>query len=92
MFSMGWFGGGDVKLLAAVAGFVGLPDALLLAAYTGIAGGLLAIVWLAVEKARGLRTTAEVRAGKLPYAIAIFTGFAVLAAGKLWLPILRIPL
>lgn len=92
LFSMGWLGGGDVKLLAAVASFVGFPDALLLTAYTGIAGGLLAFSWLAAERIRSRRTLAEVKASKLPYAIAILTGFAVLVAGELWLPILRLQL
>jgi prepilin peptidase CpaA len=38
-FACGWFGGGDVKLLAACCGFVGFPGALPLVLYTfGFAG------------------------------------------------------
>jgi len=42
-FSMGWLGGGDVKLLAAGAGALGLPDALPFLLYTSIGGGVLAL-------------------------------------------------
>jgi Flp pilus assembly protein protease CpaA len=42
-FSMGWLGGGDVKLLAAGAGTLGFPDALPFLLYTALGGGVLAI-------------------------------------------------
>jgi len=43
-FSFRWLGGGDVKLLAAVAATLGFPDAVPFLIYTSIAGGVLAIV------------------------------------------------
>ena len=43
-FSMGWLGGGDVKLAAAAAAAFGFPDAVPFLAYTAIGGGLLALV------------------------------------------------
>ncbi|MBC5811680.1 MAG: prepilin peptidase [Candidatus Eremiobacteraeota bacterium] len=42
-FSMGWLGGGDVKLAAAGAAAFGLPDALPFLLYTALGGGLLAV-------------------------------------------------
>ena len=42
-FARGWLGGGDVKLLAAVTGCLGLADALPFLMYTAISGGLIAI-------------------------------------------------
>lgn len=46
-FSLGWVGGGDVKLLGALGAFVGAGHVLLLALATALAGGLLALAWLA---------------------------------------------
>jgi prepilin peptidase CpaA len=43
-FSMGWLGGGDVKLLAAGAAAFGWPDAVPFLVYTAIGGGVLAVV------------------------------------------------
>ncbi len=43
-FSFGWLGGGDVKLLAAGAAALGLPDAVPFLIYTAIGGGVLALV------------------------------------------------
>jgi prepilin peptidase CpaA len=43
-FSMGWLGGGDVKLAAAASVALGFPDAFPFLIYTAVGGGLLAIV------------------------------------------------
>jgi prepilin peptidase CpaA len=43
-FSMGWLGGGDVKLLAAGAGALGYPDVVPFMLFTAIGGGALAVV------------------------------------------------
>jgi prepilin peptidase CpaA len=48
-FALGGMGGGDVKLLGALGAWVGPADAVWLALYTGIAGGVLAIVIAAVR-------------------------------------------
>ena len=42
-FLLGGLGGGDVKLLAALGAWVGPSDALWLALYTGVSGGMLAV-------------------------------------------------
>lgn len=49
-FSLGGLGAGDVKLLAALGAWVGPTDALWIALYAGVTGGILA---LAVAGAQG---------------------------------------
>jgi len=48
-FALGGLGAGDVKLLAALGAWVGPGDALWIALYAGVAGGILALV-VAVSK------------------------------------------
>src|SRR5436190_21222357 len=43
-FALGGLGGGDVKLLAALGAWAGPQDAVWIALYSGVAGGILAIV------------------------------------------------
>lgn len=83
-FARGWMGGGDVKLLIAIAawtGLAGLPVQLLGVA---MAGGALAVVVLLGRRGfafsgRTLETTPKVfqPGAPLPYAVAI-------ASGTLW--------
>jgi prepilin peptidase CpaA len=97
-------GGGDVKLLAAGALAVGYPDCVTLLLYTGVGGGLLALAFALTQ--RRLRTTlAKVRglvtsrtslddadpSARMPYAIAISFGAAVVALAHTLLPSLRLP-
>jgi prepilin peptidase CpaA len=44
-FALGGLGGGDVKLLGALGAWLGPGDAVWLGIYTGIAGGIIALVW-----------------------------------------------
>ncbi|HEX3462889.1 MAG TPA: prepilin peptidase [Candidatus Elarobacter sp.] len=76
-FARGWFGGGDVKLLAA--GCCGLTPALAAdyLLYTALCGGLLSLYWLAsshrmvtVLITRQLPQTGE----RLPYGVAAAGG------------------
>lgn len=80
LFSRGWLGGGDVKLLAACAvwsGFAGLPSLLL---GTAFAGGMLALVAVIGRRlARDATYPGLRRGGPLPYAVAILGGAALLA-------------
>ena len=69
----GWMGAGDVKLMA-VAGLVagaaaGWPLAVTVLFYVAIAGGVQALLWAAVARARGLE-----RPRTIPYALAIAAG------------------
>jgi prepilin peptidase CpaA len=49
MFALRWIGGGDAKLFAAAALWLGFPAALHYLAWTGIAGGGLALLLLALR-------------------------------------------
>jgi prepilin peptidase CpaA len=49
-FYLGWFGGGDVKLLAACCGFAGFPGSIELLLLTLIAGGVVSVVSAARQR------------------------------------------
>lgn len=79
MFALGWLGGGDAKLLAATALWIGFDYLVPYLLVAGIAGGLLAIaillyrsimppLWLA-RQAWALRLHAS--RGGIPYGIAL---------------------
>ncbi len=86
-FAMGWCGGGDAKLLAAAALWLGWPAVMTLLLATGVAGGALAVGLIAARNdgrivavaGRGpawlgrLLTPAE----DLPYGLAIAIGALV---------------
>ncbi|MBX3482957.1 prepilin peptidase [Phenylobacterium sp.] len=86
MFALRWVGGGDAKLLAAVALWVGWPGVVTLILGAALAGGVLAGVLLAARSAplrpvmlmgpRWMLKLAEPGEG-VPYGVAI-------AAGALW--------
>lgn len=99
-FSLGWFGGGDVKLLAGCCGLVSFPDCLVLVAYVLAAGGILALVTAALSGrlVALVRSTlavathgAPTESSKLPYGVAIAGGSALYTFSSL-IPGLRLPL
>jgi len=49
MFALGWIGGGDAKLFAVAALWLGWPAAATYAAMTGLAGGAVALSLLALR-------------------------------------------
>lgn len=83
LWRLGGLGGGDVKLLAAAAFFVGLDGITTLLVGTVLAGGILALAWLIVPT--GLPAVTALIAGpassgdaagkrSLPYGVAIAAG------------------
>jgi prepilin peptidase CpaA len=100
-FSAGWFGGGDVKLIAAACGLVGYPGALSLVLFILVAGAVLALAEVTrqrrlvsfVRNTVALATTgcAPETATLLPYGVAIAGGSVAYAASTL-IPGLRLPL
>ncbi|MDE2343795.1 MAG: prepilin peptidase [Betaproteobacteria bacterium] len=69
-YLMGKMGAGDVKLMVVVGAFLGVKGALVSALLAMLAGGLLALWFLAFRLGN-----------RLPYAVAIFagvTGYAVM--------------
>lgn len=83
IFSRGWMGGGDIKLLVALAAWTPLSGLLLQLALVGIAGGALALVLIIARRgaAAAGRTPESVprmfrNDAPLPYAVAILAGAA----------------
>ena len=75
MFSRGWVGGGDVKLLAAAACWFTAAGALQFVASVFLAGGVLALMFIGLRRVMGKRAARHSAAG-LPYAVAIAAGAA----------------
>jgi len=83
MFALGWIGGGDAKLMASAALWVGLRGLAPFAIYTALAGGLLALALVALRSA-WLRPLAAAGPGwtqrlatpgeAAPYGVAIAVG------------------
>lgn len=81
LFSRGWMGGGDIKIMVAVAGWTGLHGLPMQLAYVAIAGGGLALALIIAR--RGLAAAGRTpdllpklfrRDAPLPYAVAILIG------------------
>ena len=87
MFSMGWLGGGDAKLLAAGALWIGFNHLAPFLVYVGLSGGLLAVMILAYRKSPtgtlvaahlpGWAERLRTKGGGIPYGIAIAAGALV---------------
>ena len=85
IFSAGWLGGGDIKLIAACCAVVGSSDSLLLVLEILIAGGIVSLAALLLHRRRTCATVT------VPYGIAIAGGTVSYAISTL-LPGLRPPL
>jgi prepilin peptidase CpaA len=70
-FARNWLGGGDVKLFAATGLWVGFEAAPWLLAAIFLAGGVVAILYIIVRKARGKKRS---EANRIPYGVAIAAG------------------
>jgi prepilin peptidase CpaA len=73
-FSAGALGGGDVKLLAALGLWVDLRGALWLLAGVFIAGGVLALLFIAGRRILRLNARRDRSDRRIPYGIAIVAG------------------
>jgi prepilin peptidase CpaA len=91
-YSAGWFGGGDVKLIAACCGLAGFPAAFPLVLDILVAGGILALVAAAMNGRllALVRSTVSVATHgaatektTLPYGVAIAAGSIVYAVSTL---------
>jgi prepilin peptidase CpaA len=77
LFALDMLGGGDVKLLVAVALWLGITKLALLLILVGIAGGIFALLWLTIRwlvrsglPGRSLPASLQARA-PLPFALPI---------------------
>lgn len=77
LFHLSMLGGGDVKLLAAGALWIGAPGVAAYLGATALAGGALALIYLLAVAAFGSR-----RPG-LPYGVAIAAGGILVTAGAI---------
>ena len=82
LFATGKMGGGDVKLLACLGLWVNISAGLWLLASTLIAGGILAVIYIAVRVARGARLGKRYQSKGIPYGIAIAAGASLIFAGQ----------
>ena len=81
LFAFGLFGGGDVKLIAAMALWTGVADLPRFLFVMSAAGGLLGAIWLVRRRLRsapavspassGLATPAATIPNRIPYGVAI---------------------
>lgn len=85
LFSAGIFGGGDAKLLAAAATWIGWPAMLPFLFWTSLSGGVLALLVLAWRSARKRSPEAPSswRQAAVPYGVALAAG-AILALPDSW--------
>lgn len=75
LFALGWFGGGDAKLYAAIALWFGLARAPYLLFCVAIAGMILAVMHLTVRMFQTQENRARaIREGKIAYGVAIAIG------------------
>lgn len=86
-FSRGWLGGGDAKLLAACALWMGPVGIIPFLFQTALAGGAMAILWrferpVRFALARGGLDVGVAVTRELPYGLAIAVG-ALLAAARM---------
>jgi len=97
LFSAGFIGGGDAKLLAAVALWLGWTDLPLFLLYTALAGGILALAMIMWEVFRThfeitgnpqsslMRRLVNLRPD-LPYGVAIAAGACITLPHTWWAP------
>jgi prepilin peptidase CpaA len=106
VYGRGWFGGGDIKLLAAGAICAGWPGTATFYLATGLAGGALALFELARARRLtislslvataaaagnlGRAFTLDPERRRLPYAIAITVGALTLLASETIAPWLQL--
>lgn len=87
LFSMGWLGGGDAKLLAAISIWFDASGALALIVSIAVAGGLVALVFILLRRVaqpaniRFVDRPALKPRGPIPYGLAIAAGAIVCLNG-----------
>ncbi|HEX6660863.1 MAG TPA: prepilin peptidase [Sphingomicrobium sp.] len=82
LFATGKMGGGDVKLLACLGLWVNIVSGVWLLASTLVAGGILALIYIAIRVARGVRLGKKYQSKGIPYGIAIAAGASLIFAGQ----------
>ena len=70
-FRIGMMGGGDVKMIAAIALWLPLPSLFRMLLIMSIAGGAITLAMLVDHRLRRRGATGEARAIEVPYGVAI---------------------
>ena len=95
-FALGWIGGGDVKLAAVVALWLGAQNTLTFILYTAVAGGLLSLVLLQFRSVAlpasfrhvpWISQLHEPRSG-VPYGVAIASAALLIFPATPWMTFL----
>jgi prepilin peptidase CpaA len=87
LFSRGWLGGGDVKLMTAIALWFDFKGASALYLWMGIGGAILAIAFIVLRRMlpAGIAATTNVPSlkarGPIPYGLAISAGAMLAIVG-----------
>ena len=91
LFSLGWLGGGDAKLLAAASLWLGLDHLLMFLTYTAAFGGALALALLAYRSAPvgalplpGWAARLHTKGEAMPYGVAIAAGALFVYPATQW--------
>ena len=85
LFAAGKMGGGDVKLFAAVGLWVNFSAVVSLIAAVFIAGGIVALGFLASRLLPSRRNREGIKSRQIPYGLAIVAGAALVFAGQMGL-------
>lgn len=99
LFSLGWIGGGDAKLLAAAGLWLGFPCVLPFILFSAVAGGLLAAavgIWFTLTAEASLNSATLGNAlapmrPDLPYGFALATGAILAVPFSWWMSAASIP-
>ena len=92
-FAFGWMGGGDAKLAAAIALWLGFEHLVICLAYTGIAGGILTLLLLQFRNmplpgpliSQPWLQRLHDRKSGVPYAIALAIGALLIYPETEWM-------
>jgi prepilin peptidase CpaA len=92
LFAFGWIGGGDAKLAAAIALFLGLNNALVFVALASIIGGGLTLALLAFRRApvpaviirQPWAQRLHSATGGVPYGVALAIAAAIIYPHTIW--------
>ena len=91
LFSLGWLGGGDAKLLAAASLWLGFDQLVMFLAYVAAFGGVLAVLVLAYRSTPasalplpGWAARLHTKGEGIPYGVAIAAGALVVYPATSW--------
>ncbi len=88
-FRIGMMGGGDVKMIAAIALWLPLPSLFRMLLIMSIAGGAITLAMLVDHRLRRGAATGEARAIEVPYGVAIAVAALLILREPIFNPFLH---